>query len=119
MAKILGGMYSIHARGHFPYPYIIAFKVYPRSYNGLYNAQGWIYQVRRTWHGLQTVAEKYYTPYNPQTQSQQANRQKITDGVSMWKGFDQSIKDQYNLTARVRGRISGYALYLSYYLKSH
>lgn len=117
MAKVQAGLYSILPRGHFPYPYIVGFNIYPSSYKGLYNAEGWIYQTRRTWHGLICVAEKYYTPYNPRTVPQQNNRQKFADGVAEWHTMSDSQKKKYNDYARKRGRISGFTYFMSLYMK--
>ncbi len=117
MAKVLGPLYSFTAHGWFPYPYPIGFRFYPASYAGMYNAKGWIYQRRRTWHGIIWVVEKYYYPYNPRTSVQQSWRGVFADAVSTWQNLTISDKDYYNKAARRRGRLSGYNLFISYYLK--
>ena len=77
-----------------------------------------IYQIR-TRAGKQTpVKEEYYVPTNPQTIPQQANRQKITDGVIAWQALTDSQKDVYNERAKYK-KLSGYNLFLKEYLLSH
>lgn len=58
-----------------------------------------------------------YSPFNPQTEAQQANRQKYANGVSAWQGLTDEQKDVYNEKAKGK-RMSGYNLFLSEYLKS-
>ena len=62
--------------------------------------------------------EPYMIPYNPRTEAQQANRQKLADGVVAWKALTPDEKNQYNIKAKGR-RMSGYNLFLKEYLLSH
>jgi len=57
-------------------------------------------------------------PSNPRTEEQQANRQKIADGVLTWKNLTEEEKSVYNKEA-IGKRMSGYNLFLSEYLKSN
>jgi len=64
----------------------------------------------------------YRQPYrivrNPRSELQQANRQKMADGVIAWRGLTDYEKNQYNKNA-VRKGMSGYNLFLHEYLRSH
>lgn len=69
--------------------------------------------------GKQTqIREDYYVPTNPQTESQQANRQKLTNGVTAWQALTSSAKSVYNERAKYK-KLSGYNLFLKEYLLSH
>lgn len=83
----------------------------PKNING-------IYRVRHRWG--KTIQEKlpFYTPTNPQTEPQQANRQKITDGVIAWQALTPEQKEVYNVKAKYKN-YSGYNLFISEYLLSH
>lgn len=77
-----------------------------------------IYQVR-TRYGKQVVVKmKYYTPTNPQSIAQQANRQKYADSVTAWQALTDNQKEIYNENARYK-QYSGYNLFQKEYLLSH
>jgi len=77
-----------------------------------------IYQVRTRFDRQTQVKEKFYVPTNPQTEAQQANRQKMTDGVIAWQALTDQQKAAYNKNA-IGKNLSGYNLFLSEYLYSH
>jgi len=77
-----------------------------------------IYQVRTRYGKQVVVKEVFYTPTNPQTVPQQANRQKLTDGVAAWQALTNNQKEIYNERARYKP-YSGYNLFLREYLLSH
>jgi len=77
-----------------------------------------IYQIRTRYNKQVTVREIFYWPKNPQTQSQQANRQKLTDGVTAWQGLTSGQKEIYNERARYKP-YSGFNLYLKEYILSN
>ncbi len=93
-----------------------------RGYGGFHYGAGanvyGIYRVRHRWG--KTVQEKmeFYVPTNPQTGPQQANRQKMTDGVAAWKALTPEQQAVYNKNA-IGKEMSGYNLFLSEYLFSH
>ena len=62
--------------------------------------------------------EPYYIPKNPRTETQQANRQKLADGVLAWQSLTPEQKNQYNKNAIGKG-MSGYNLFLHNYLLSN
>lgn len=65
------------------------------------NVKG-IYQMRMTKRGKIPIKMRFYTPTNPQTVPQQANRQKFADAMSAWQSLTSSEKDAYNERARKR-----------------
>lgn len=81
------------------------------------NIEG-IYRVRHRWGKVIQEKLPFYTPTNPQTGPQQANRQKMTDGVAAWKLLTPEQKEAYNVKAKYKN-YSGYNLFLSEYLLSH
>ena len=126
MVKIRGALYSNEARGWLgkhqyarfgvvvnPYPIGLHFK--NRYHSFYYSPRGWCYQVRRTWHGLQPVAERPPIPSNPQTVPQQANRAKFAQAVAAWQaktGLEKGIWNSYNFPRHM----SGYNKFIHYYL---
>ena len=111
MVKVFMPLYSKQAWGKFygPYPHGYFYPGYPNSYGYA------IYQRYRTWHGVICVKKKYYYPYNPRTLTQQNNRYKIRDGVSIWKSLTDVQKDYYNKRTYPL-QMSGYNKFLHYYL---
>jgi len=58
---------------------------------------------------------KFYTPFNPQTVPQQANRSKFAIAISNWQGFTNEQRLVYNRRSK-RLRMSGYNLYIKEYM---
>ncbi len=77
-----------------------------------------IYQIRSRYNGSIIVKEKFYLPTNPQTETQQTHRQKLTDAVAGWQGLTNNQKEIYNEIARYKP-YSGYNLYIGEYILSH
>lgn len=77
-----------------------------------------IYQVRGRFEEQVITKSKFYWPFNPQTEIQQANRQKMTNAVVAWQNLTAEQKDVYNKKA-IGTRLSGYNLFLSEYLLSN
>lgn len=77
-----------------------------------------IYRVRRRWGKVIHERLPFYTPTNPQTVPQQANRQKLTDAVAGWQGLTNNQKEIYNERARYKP-FSGYNLYIGEYILSN
>jgi len=77
-----------------------------------------IYQIRSEGGKQVIVKLPLYVPTNPQTEIQQANRQKITNGVIAWQSLTDEQKEVYNEKAKYK-RYSGYNLYLREYLLSN
>lgn len=59
-----------------------------------------IWQMRMTKRGKVPIRMKFYTPTNPQTELQQANRQKFADAMSAWHSLTDSEKNAYNKRAK-------------------
>ena len=74
-----------------------------------------IYRVWRRWGFTQNFKEKFYVPTNPQTEPQQANRQKFAGAVAGWQALTQEQKNQYNKLAIGR-YMSGYNLFIRWYM---
>ena len=74
-----------------------------------------IYQVRTRWGGQVQVKMKFYTPANPQTEPQQANRAKFTDAVSAWQALTDNQKASYNEEAKYLP-LSGFNLHNREYM---
>lgn len=77
-----------------------------------------IYRVRHRWGKVIQEKLPFYVPTNPQTVPQQANRQKMTNGVAAWQALTDEQKAVYNENAKGKN-LSGYNLFLSEYLFSH
>jgi len=68
-----------------------------------------------------TQLEKYYVPFNPQTESQQSNRSMFSFAVASWQSLSQEQKASWNFYQdyrRCRPIMSGYNLYIHSFLLS-
>ena len=77
-----------------------------------------VYQRRRNGGRVVTALIRHMIPKNPRTEGQQANRQKIADGVEAWQNLTSEQKEVYNVRT-IGKKMSGYNLFLREYLKSH
>lgn len=126
MVKLRGPVYSLSARGwlgkgtyyrtgYVAHPYPIALLPRHLTHSIYYSKTGWVYQMRRTWHGIQPTALRGYLPANPRTAKQQANRTKFANAVAAWQALPQADKDDYESRSKSR-HMSGYNLYLRDYM---
>lgn len=76
-----------------------------------------IYQMRKCKEGKIPILMKFYSPSNPQTEDQQANRSNFANAVSGWQGLSESEKMSYNESAKFLN-MSGYNLYIRRYMLS-
>ncbi len=77
-----------------------------------------IYQMRMTKQGKKPIKMKFYTPTNPQTPTQEANRQKFADAVSEWQSLTETEKKAYNDRAKDL-QLFGWNLFIREYYQSH
>ena len=77
-----------------------------------------IYRVRHRWGKVIQEKLPFYTPTNPQTEAQQANRQKFTDGKTAWNALTDEQRAVYNQRAKYKN-CYGYNIFMSEYLLSH
>ena len=128
MVKIMGPIYGIRAsgwlgkgtykvRGVVKNPYPIALKPEGLQISFYYNPLGYYYQNRRTWHGIQSTACRMVLPHNPNSGPQQAQRQKMADGVATWQGMSAEVKDIYQ-KRKYPKNIPGYNRFLRDYLQT-
>jgi len=106
MGKVLGvsPLYSIQPHGKIGDPA-------GQSENPWYG----IYQRRHCQEGIISCRLNFYTPTNPQTVPQQANRSKFSSGVSAWQALSAEQRKLYNDNA-VGLHMSGYNLFLRIYM---
>jgi len=100
--------YSMQAFGLRPYPLFIY---------QYYNRLGWCYQRRRTWHGIVYAAISPPISLNQKTNDQVVKQTKFADAITMWQGFDDTLKDIYN-HLRYPNRGTGYNKFISKYMKT-
>ena len=93
-------------------------RIYGSHEYGEYNKLYGIYQLRRDKGKQIVVQQRFYIPTNPQTESQQENRQKFAVGVLSWQELTDDQKDVYNERAKYKP-YSGYNLFLTEYLLSN
>jgi len=77
-----------------------------------------IYQMRMTKRGKQPVRMKFYTPTNPQTEPQQANRAKFTTAVGLWMALTSEQKQAYTIRAK-RRNMFGWGLFIREYYQAN
>ncbi len=82
------------------------------------NPYAGIYQTRRNFKGRYHVRMKFYVPYNPQTETQQAWRQKFKDAVDAYRVLD-SVQLEYHRKRGLRYKMTAYNSFISTYLKLH
>lgn len=63
------------------------------------------------------IRRDFYSPSNPQTAAQQANRGTFSDAVAGWQSLTDAEKKGYNKRAQGKN-LSGYNLYISEYMRS-
>jgi len=77
-----------------------------------------IYSLKHLNNKRQFMRNEYYSPYNPRTEPQQSNREKIADAVLAWQALTSEQKGFYN--ERAKGKhYSGYNLFVKEYCLSH
>jgi len=77
-----------------------------------------IYSLKHLNNKRQFMRNEYYSPYNPRTEPQQSNRQKITDAVLAWQALTNGQKAVYNNRAKGK-HYSGYNIFVKEYCLSH
>ena len=77
-----------------------------------------IYQTQPTSKGRITRRLKLYAPTNPQTEAQQAHRQKYGEAVGAWRNLTDEQKNLYNERA-IGKPFSGYNRFIKDYLLSN
>lgn len=89
--------YSMPAFGLRPYPHFIS---------QYYSTAGWIYQRRRTWHGITWIAEAGYLTKVDATPARIACRKKFALAVAGWQaltGLQKGIWNSYNFPKHPSG----------------
>jgi len=77
-----------------------------------------IYYIRIKNNKQVIVKRNFYWPSNPQTEAQQANRQKYANAIVAWQNLTDEQKEIYNETARYKP-YSGFNLYTKEYMLSN
>lgn len=77
-----------------------------------------IYQMRMTKRGKRPIKEKFYTPTNPQTEAQQANRAKFTAAMAAWGALTSEEKAEYTARAK-RRQMFGWGLFIREYYQNN
>jgi hypothetical protein len=83
----------------------------------LYDVNG-IYQMRMTKQGKKPVRMVFYTPTNPETAPQQANRAKFATAMAEWTALTTEEKTVYNNRAKKR-QMFGWGLFIREYYQSN
>ena len=126
MVRVVGPCYSLTAQGWLgrvtygrlgmvvnPYPIAI---VNPYLMSAAwYSRQGWVYQRRRTWHGIIWSAIRPPISAQPKTAAQQANKYKFGSAVHVWQGMNEETKDYYH-HLRYPPHPSGYNRFIRMYM---
>jgi len=77
-----------------------------------------IWQMRMTKRGKVPVKMKFYTPTNPQSVAQEANRAKFASAMSAWTALTSGEKAAYTIRAK-RRNMFGWGLFVRNYYQSH
>ena len=76
-----------------------------------------IYSQRKIKGKVLTLVKKFYIPTNPQTELQQANRQKLAAGVLAWQELSEEQKNEYRTKAK-NLPLTGFNLFIREYMLS-
>ncbi len=128
MAKIKAPVYSLMAHGwlnkYFYQRTGVVKNPYPIGIFGrylinpiYYSVKGWNYEMRRTWHGIQSVAKHGTLPPDPHSPEQLGNWDKFSEAIHTWQLMSQSQKEIYN-KLKYPEHTSGYNKFISWYLRS-
>jgi parallel beta-helix repeat protein len=141
MVKVGGPLFSLEAhgwlghdtyktRGVVPHPYPIGFaahinvpyfvpafglRPYPQFIGQYYNALGWCYQRRRTWHGIVWSAIHPPISKNKHSSKQQGQMQNLITALRAWQGFTPVERDVYNKWTNPR-HASGYNRFVHWFM---
>lgn len=77
-----------------------------------------IWQMRMTKRGKVPIKMKFYTPTNPQTVPQQANRTKFANAMTAWGALSSGDKAVYNARAKKR-QMFGWGLFIREYYQAN
>lgn len=77
-----------------------------------------IWQMRMTKKGKVPVKMKFYTPTNPQTEAQEANRLKFKNAMQAWGSLTDEQKQEYNKRAKKR-QMFGWGLFIREYYQAN
>lgn len=77
-----------------------------------------IYQMRQTLTGKRPIKMKFYTPTNPQTVPQQANRTKFAAAMTAWGALTTEQKASYTTRAK-RRNMFGWGLFIREYYQAN
>lgn len=76
-----------------------------------------IYQMRMTKRGKRPIKMKFYTPTNPQSVLQEANRAKFAAAMADWQSLSSGDKAVYNERAKKRNMF-GWGLFIREYYQN-
>jgi hypothetical protein len=87
----------------------------PHFLSYYYCPTGWIYERRRTWHGLINIAKRAPFQPNPRTYTQVLQRSKFSEAYARWHTLTEEEKEIWDSYSK--GKIlPGYQLFIKYYL---
>ena len=131
--KVVGPLLSLRASGWLgkdtyavrgvvtqPYPIALRAAHYPyrmriHGWGAYYHPYGWVYERRRTWHGIISIAKRATLENVRYTPAQLAQRQKFKYGMTAWKSMDNRTQNIYN-KLKYPPKASGRCRFLHYYL---
>ncbi len=104
---------NIH--GTYPMP---AFALFPYAefISKYYSATGWVYEQRRTWHGMQPTARRAVWPLDQAVNRGDPYQIRFGNAITAWVGMNQETKDIYN-KLKYPPRMSGYNRFIKQYIK--
>ncbi len=143
MVKIRGPLLAFEARGWFggyfyqthfvnPWPYPIALlgrirepyfmpawglRPYASFISQYYSPTGWIYEMRRTWHGMQPTARRAQWPIKQAVARGDPYQNRFGEAVRIWQGMSQELRNIYN-KLKHPPNTSGYNKFITMYIKS-
>lgn len=108
---------AVVPQGYFVPGWYVSGKLGKTQSGDTFGANG-IWQMRMTRTGKRPIRMRFYTPTNPQTEAQEANRAKFAEAMSAWKALTTEQKTAYTIRAK-RRNMFGWGLFVRNYYQSH
>lgn len=89
-----------------------------RKRNGFYSQYSGIYFTQTTPYQRYQAVKPFYTPTNPRTTAQQAQRAKFGAAIGAYRALTDIQKASYSKRG-IRYQLSGYVFFMQTYLRSH
>jgi len=120
MARVapIDALVSLKTIGRFGYSGGYGVMRHGRARHGFYSKYAGIYFTQTTPYERYPAIKQFYTPTNPRTPAQQAQRHKFGVAVGAYRALTDTQKKYYSKAGSAR-QLTGYVYFMQKYLRSH